>query len=173
MQPKPDALSTPVASFDPDDFTITHFETPEAVAALRDETVAFYRPANSQELFAVESIALAKLSLRRCAALQAGFFAACLKAGTEPAGGQNHASWFGKSGSFALFLRYQAQSEERYRSAVEDFDRLRSLRSQLASQPAVDTKPQTAAPAPQTSPSTRRRKNTRTLESYPCPKLIM
>src|SRR5271166_1074760 len=43
-----------------------------------------------------------------------------------------------KSNGWALFLRYQAQSERQYRRAVEEFDRLKALRPQLPNVPEDD-----------------------------------
>jgi len=42
-----------------------------------------------------------------------------------------------RSDSFKLFLRYQAQSERHYRRAVEEFDRLKSLRTEIPNQPTA------------------------------------
>jgi hypothetical protein len=51
-----------------------------------------------------------------------------------PAGG-SRAEGFNRvarqSNSWSLFLRYQAQAERHYRRAVEEFERLKSLRGKL------------------------------------------
>ena len=160
--------------FNPENYAVVRLETPEAVASLRDDLVAFYRPVNSQELFAVERIALSQLSLLRCTALESGFFITCLDEATERAGtplilqnpevthgiavtaGQNRSYWLaegfnrltGKSTSFLLVIRYQAQTERLYRRAVEDFDRLKSLRAEIPSEPLRHPEPQAVEPDP-------------------------
>ena len=48
------------------------------VANLREDMVNLYHPVNSQELFAVERIALAQQAILRAARLEAGFFSLCL-----------------------------------------------------------------------------------------------
>ncbi len=100
----------------------------------------------------------AQQALLRAARLEAGLFttalnAACDCLGTpitlmnpELAGGdieitraQNRNYLLGegfhqmasKSNSWSLFLRYQAQAERHYRRAVEEFERLKSLRAEL------------------------------------------
>ena len=173
--------------FHPENYAIVRLETPEAVIGLRDDLVAFYRPVNSQELFAVERIALSQLSLLRCAALESGFFITCLDEATERPGtplilmnpevthgidvtaGQNRSYWLaegfnrltGKSASFLLVIRYQAQTARLYRRAVEDFDRLKALRAESPTEPLRDPEPQAVEPdppvpagaAPQAAPS--------------------
>ena len=52
-------------------FAVVRFEDLEEVAHLRDDAVAAYRPVNSQELFAVERIAIAQQGLLRVARLEA------------------------------------------------------------------------------------------------------
>src|ERR1035441_9633372 len=64
-------------------FTAAHFAvvSPEeihAVANIKADLVSFCRPANSQELLAIERIALAQQALLRAAALEAALFTACL-----------------------------------------------------------------------------------------------
>jgi hypothetical protein len=39
-----------------------------------------------------------------------------------------------ESNSFTLLLRYQAQAERHYRRAIEEFDRLKALREELANE---------------------------------------
>jgi hypothetical protein len=49
----------------------------QEVANLREDLIALYQPVNSQELFAVERIALAQQAILRAARLEAGFFTDC------------------------------------------------------------------------------------------------
>src|SRR5579863_1209443 len=53
-------------------YAVVRFEELDALTKLRDDAIAVYQPVNSQELFAVERIALAQLNILRCAALEAG-----------------------------------------------------------------------------------------------------
>ena len=60
------------------------------------------------------------------------------------------------SNSWALFLRYQAQSERIYRRAVEEFERLRALRNKLPNEPILEAQPEpneTTCPPGQTNPT--------------------
>jgi hypothetical protein len=65
-------------------------------------------------------------------------------------------------GNFSLFLRYQAQAERRYRAAIQEFERLKTLRAEAEmgsfgeslSEPAKapsrpESEPEAAAPQPQ------------------------
>jgi len=51
---------------------------PEELGALRADLIATYRPVNSQELFAIERMAMAQWSILRAARMEAGFFTVCL-----------------------------------------------------------------------------------------------
>jgi hypothetical protein len=134
-------------------YTVPRLEDVEEVADLRDRAVAFYQPANPQELFAVERIAITEQAMNRAARLEAGTFTICLNdvlnlrerplmemdpdmyGGGEPGREQvkNYllAEGFrrsvGASNVIHLCLRYSAQAERLYRRAVEDFDRIRAL----------------------------------------------
>jgi hypothetical protein len=134
-------------------YTVPRLEDVEEVADLRDRAVRFYKPANSQELFAVERIAITQQAMNRAARLEAGTFTICLNdvlnlrerplmemdpdmyGGGEPGREQvrNYllAEGFrrsvGNSNAMQLSLRYSAQSERLHRRAIEDFDRIRSL----------------------------------------------
>ena len=55
------------STFDPADFAAPGIETPEEVANLRLDLVLTLKPVNAMELFAVERIALAQLSMLRVA----------------------------------------------------------------------------------------------------------
>jgi hypothetical protein len=57
-----------------------------------------------------------------------------------------------KNNSWPLFLRYQAQAERLYRRGIEDLDRLRAMRDELAIEQTV-CEQAPAAPDPLCSPS--------------------
>src|ERR1700688_2078227 len=59
-------------------FAVVRLEDLNEVAQLRDDAVAVYRPVNSQELFAVERIAIAQQGMLRAARLESGLFTVCL-----------------------------------------------------------------------------------------------
>ncbi|MBZ5584216.1 MAG: hypothetical protein LAQ30_18780 [Acidobacteriia bacterium] len=151
---------------------VIRLEELDAVARLKADLVAAYQPVNSQELFAIERIALAQQALLRSATLETGLLTACLNetllrdAGLpcavadeltldiEVTKAQNRALALAvglqhavrRSNSFALFLRYQAQAERLYRRAVEEFDRLRALHTELPNEPIIEPEPQQTAP---------------------------
>jgi hypothetical protein len=167
-------------TFNSEYFAIVRLESPEIIANLRDDAVAFYQPVNSQELFAVERIALAQLSLLRCAVWEAGLFTTCLDDAMESPGnpfilrnpeltdgievtrGQNHAYWlaFGinrmmgktNNNNWTVFLRHQAQAERLHRRAIEEFERLKSLRGKLPNEPIVEPEPQVTEPVSSPEP---------------------
>jgi hypothetical protein len=143
-------------------FAVLRIEDVHELATLRAEAIHVYRPVNSEELFAVERIALCKLSIFRAARLEAGMFtdvldmslndnnvtpfvalapglAADPKLHTEQirifalANGLNR--MMRGPNAFALFLRYQTLAERQYRRAVEEFDRLKRLRDELPNEP--------------------------------------
>jgi hypothetical protein len=136
-------------------YAVVRFEDAQEVANLKDDAVDFYQPVNSQEVFAVERIALTQLALLRAARLESGVFISCinqalnltddlalvemdpnLSANIEVKREQNHnfllAGGFqriaAKSNALSLCLRYAAQAERQYRRAIDEFDRLKSLR---------------------------------------------
>ena len=140
-------------------FTVAHLENPDEIVDLRHDLLDFYHPANSQELWAVERIALCQLSLIRASRLEAGLFTTCLDQALGSDGQPIHSmnqqmAGLGKSAitlgqdhnfaiaesfyrltqkphTWALFLRYQAQAERNYRRAIQEFERLRSLPSEF------------------------------------------
>jgi hypothetical protein len=138
-------------------FAVVRLEDLQEVAHLREDLIALYQPVNSQELFALERVALAQQAIIRAARLEAGFFTNCLSESLDTSGAvtlpmnsdltanieisqaQNRnfllANGFHRlarqSNSFALLLRYQAQAERQYRRAIEDFERLKALREEL------------------------------------------
>ena len=116
----------------------TSVEPPEELARLRDDLIAFYRPVGSEERMAVERIALARQSMLRAARLEASLFA-------NPPGDQLHSVL--ETEAFKVFLRYQAQAERFYRSAVKE------LMSRQAERPFLSPAPVQPAPARQPQPS--------------------
>src|ERR1035441_7894921 len=150
-------------TFIPENFAVVRLEEVHVIADLRADAVACYRPVNSQELFAVERIALSQQSLLRCAALENGLFTVCLNEimnaedlpvhqllsevlthNLEVTRAQNRNFCLAKgftqntrkhSPTWPIFLRYQAQTERLYRRAIEDFDRLKALRPELPNEP--------------------------------------
>jgi hypothetical protein len=166
-------------------FPIVRFEEVDEVAHLREDLIAAYRPVNSQELFAIERIALAQQTLLRAERLHSGLFTTCLNetitsdgrplTGISPhlvdgdhriekAQNRNFllAEGFRRqtrdSSSWTLFLRYQAQSDRLYRRAIEDFERLKALRHELPNEPIVEAQPEpneTTCTPDQTNPPGR------------------
>jgi hypothetical protein len=149
-------------------FAVVRFEELDSLTNLRDDAVAVYLPVNSQELFAVERIALAQLNLLRCAALECGLHSdamnECFTPGNYPrkalndevirdvetSRAQNRTLCLAigfqrvsqKHDCWKLFLRYQAQTERLYRRAVEEFERLKALRPELPNEPIPQQEPE-------------------------------
>jgi hypothetical protein len=118
-------------------YTVVRLEDVQELANLRDDAVAVYQPVNSQEMYAVERIALTQQALLRAARLEAGLFTSCLNdmldlreqptlpmtgdlvAGVEVARAQNRNFLLfeglkrvaAQSNAFTLYLRYSAQAE--------------------------------------------------------------
>jgi hypothetical protein len=151
-------------------YAVVRLEDLQEVANLKADAMAFYQPVNSQEIFAVERIALAQQSLLRAARLESGLFTNCLNDSFDPldrpivllneeiagngdiriTSAQNRnfllAEGFHRivkrSNSWTLFLRYQAQTERLYRRAVEEFERLKALREESQNEPASEVQPE-------------------------------
>ena len=154
-------------------YAVVGLEDLNEVANLKDDLMAFYQPLNSQELFAVERIALAQQALLRAACLEAGLFTACLNevldlrdrpmvtinpdlAGDIEVTRAQNGNFLldegfrrsvGKSNAWSVLLRYQAQTERHYRRAVEEFDRLKALRQETPNEPILDAQPEQTEPA--------------------------
>ena len=155
-------------SFAGSDFTIIKIEDRDAIDRLRDDLIAAYAPQNSQELFAIERIALAQHNILRLARFESGLFnlalnrAICdydnetpymplhqdLHVDAEDIKAQNRAYALAtgfhqmvreSDRTWTLFLRYQSQAERHYRRAIEEFERLRKLRSVLPNEPFPDS----------------------------------
>jgi hypothetical protein len=58
------------------------------------------------------------------------------------------------SATWSLFLRYQTLAERQYRRAIEEFERLKALRSELPNEPIFDAQPidNPATSAPENEP---------------------
>ncbi|HEY2016230.1 MAG TPA: hypothetical protein VGH38_22155 [Bryobacteraceae bacterium] len=152
-------------------FSAACLEDLQQVANLRDDLIAVYQPVNSQELFAIERIAICQQGLLRAARLETGLLTDCLIEFTDPVDGQplrrmskemagdgdaeiaraqnrNYALAEGfrmigsDSNIFSLYLRYQSQAERQYRSAVADFERLKALRPDLPNEPICAGQPE-------------------------------
>src|ERR1700690_79334 len=160
-------------------FAVVRLEGPEELDNLKADLVSVYQPVNSQELFALERMALAQQGILRVARLEAGLFTSCLNETLDPADGrpfipmakdligdleiprdQNRNSCLSEgflklakqSNAWTLFLRYQAQAERQYRRALEEFDRLKALRNELPNEPDFPLQPQpvtTTSPPPE------------------------
>ena len=143
-------------------FVVVRLEELDEVENLKQDLISVYQPVNAQELLALERAALAQQSMFRAARLESGFFTACIDEAYDTDGdpirllsrdmladnipvlrAQNRnfglAAGFDRSArrsnTFTLILRYQAQAERQYRRAMEEFDRLKSLRSELPNEP--------------------------------------
>jgi hypothetical protein len=155
-------------------YAVVRLEDLNEVANLKDDLVAFYQPVNSQELFAVDRIALAQHALLRAARLESGLFTTCLNSCYDPFGepmvlmneelagngdieitraqnrnyllGEGFHRMASKSNSWSLCLRYQAQTERHYRRAVEEFDRLKALRAETPNEPISEPQPEQTEP---------------------------
>lgn len=163
------------------DFAIVKIEEREAVDRLRDDLITVYQPANSQETFAVERIALAQHTLLRLARLESGLCTVALNrallsfesetpfvplheelhVNPEEIKAQNRCYYFAQgfhrmnienSATWGLFLRYQAQFERQYRRAIEEFERLKALRGKLQNEAIFE-------PQPEENPSTSASEN--------------
>ena len=150
------------------EFAVVRLEDLQAVAHLEADLVPVFQPVNDQELFAIERIALAQQALIRAARLETGLFTACLDQALDPAGeplflmtkeltgdievtraqNRNYALAAGfhrmvrQANSWSLFLRYQVQTERHCRRAVEEFERLKALRSELPNEPIFEPQPE-------------------------------
>jgi hypothetical protein len=167
-------------TFNPANFTVLRLEDIEEIANRRADLIECYQPVNSQELWAIERLALAQQALDRCSRAEAGMYTACLNESLDPDGrplrlmylemvedidvlreqNRNFILWEGftrlmrQSQDVLVFLRIQAQTERLYRRAAEDFERIRKLRKELPNQPNFQTEPQETKPVepPQTNP---------------------
>jgi hypothetical protein len=151
-------------------FAVVRLEDLDEVAHLKADLTAVYQPVNSQELFALERMALTQQAMLRAARLESGLFTTCLDAALAGEGhpftpmtpdlagdgdieitraqNRNYALADGfhrmvrQANSWPLFLRYQTQAERHYRRAVEEFDRLKALRAELPNEPILELQPE-------------------------------
>ena len=154
-------------------FAVLRIEDVDELKTLRAEAIHVYQPVNSEELFAIERIALCKLSILRAARLEAGMFTDILRMSLNDdnvtpsvplvnrlapdfaihqeqlrayALGNGLNRLMRAPNAFALFLRYQTLAERQFRRAVEEFDRLKALRGELPNEPIADSEPEETQP---------------------------
>src|SRR5665811_1020477 len=65
-------------------FAVVRLEDLEEIAHLRADLIAVYQPVNSQELFAIERLALTQQAILRAARLESGLFTTCLNEALDP-----------------------------------------------------------------------------------------
>jgi hypothetical protein len=166
--------------FNPANFTVLRLEDLAEVANRRADLIACYQPVNSQELWAIDRLALAQQALDRVSRAEIGMYTACLNESLDPDGrplrlmylemvenidvlreqNRNFILWEGftrllrQSQDVLVFLRIQAQTERLYRRAAEDFERIRKLRKELPNQPNFQPQPEETKPVepPKTNP---------------------
>jgi hypothetical protein len=167
-------------SFNPANFAVLRLEDIAEIANRRADLIDCYQPVNSQELWAIERLALAQQALDRCSRAEIGMYTACLNESLDPDGrplrlmylemvedidvlrehNRNFLLWEGfsrlmrQSQDVLVFLRIQAQTERLYRRSAEDFERIRKLRKELPNQPNFQTEPEETKPVdpPKTNP---------------------
>ena len=160
------ALNSRKHGFTADHFSVITIEDRDAVLRLRADLLALYQPINSQELFAVERIALAQHSLLRLARLETGLLSVALNKSYDSRGERRYipthddtpgldpeyekvmsriyclSSGFHDMNAarptWSLFLRYQAQAERHYRRALDELERLKQLRQNFPNEPNFD-----------------------------------
>lgn len=140
--------------FNASTFGVPSMEDLQEISRLKDDLLAAFSPANAQELFALERMAIAQQALLRAARLESGLFwastsrsrlnadstrqlsellgaeLACQQGGNfRLAEGLHQMSR--QSNAWQVFLRYQAQAERSYHRAVDDFRRVRALRDEI------------------------------------------
>jgi len=149
-------------------FSVVRLEDLQEIANLRADLVACYQPVNSQELFALERMAIAQQTILRTARLEAGLCTTTLDyaldshcnpivtmspelvGDIEVTRQQNRNYAFGEgfhrlvktSNAWQLFLRYQAQAERNYRRALEEYERVKKLRPELPNEPILEAEPE-------------------------------
>jgi hypothetical protein len=155
-------------------FSVVRLEELDEIARLKHDLLAVYQPVNSQELFALEQMALAQQTMFRAARLESGIFTTCLDMALNHDGtpftpmspelvgdgdieitraqNRNYALADGfhrlarNDNTFPLFLRYKVQAERQYRRAVEEFDRLKKLRPEFPNEPILEVQPEENKP---------------------------
>src|SRR5579863_6188224 len=156
-------------------FAVVRLEDLQEIAHLKTDLTAVYQPVNSQEMFALERMALTQQAMLRAARLESGLFTDCLDLALNDNGtpialmsrelagdgdieitraqNRNYALADGfqrmarqPNNTWSLLLRYQAQAERHYRRAVEEFDRLKALRAELPNEPIWEVQPEENEP---------------------------
>ena len=69
-------------------FAVVRLEELDEIARLKQDLVAVYQPVNSQELFALEQMALAPQTMLRAYRLESGLFTTCLDQALDLASGR-------------------------------------------------------------------------------------
>jgi len=163
-------------------FAVVRLEELDEVAHLKADLVACYQPVNSQELLALERMAVAQQTMLRAARLEVGLCTSCLNESLFSDGqsftplstaltgdievtraqNRNFALAYGfrimaeAGNTWALCLRYTNEAERHYRRALEEFDRLKALRGELPNHPNFDPQlepsPATSIPVPANAP---------------------
>ncbi|HTS71230.1 MAG TPA: hypothetical protein VMO17_19810 [Terriglobia bacterium] len=173
------------------DFAVIRLEDFQEIARLEADLVSVYTPVNSQERIALRRMALAQQAIFRAYRLEAGLCASAMNEFCDGRGdltlimnaqfvgdgdieitqGQNRNMAFAegfqrmvaRSDVWTVFLRYQAQAERNYRRALEEFERLRALRPELAPNQPVPQAPReeelSAVPSPGHKRVRRRRQS--------------
>jgi len=178
LPPAPTAPPSPAEDRSEDTasaFSVIRLEDLHQTDRLLADLVSVYRPANSQEMAALQSMAIARQSMLRTSRLEAGLCASAMNEFCDGRGdltlmmnaefvgdgdieithAQNRNLAFAegfqrmvsRSDVWTVFLRYQAQAERNYRRAVEEYERVRKLRGQLSDEPDA-TPPKTPCAAP-------------------------
>jgi hypothetical protein len=151
-------------------FAVVRLEGLHEIAHLKTDLTAVYQPVNSQELFALERMALTQQAILRAARLESGLLTNGLDIALNDNGtpiapmsrdlagdgdieitraqNRNYALAEGfhqlarqPANTWSLFLRYQAQAERHYRRAVEEFDRPKALRVELPNEAILEVQP--------------------------------
>ena len=153
-------------------FAVVRLEELNEIVHLKADAIACYRPANSQELFAVERMALCQQAIYRGYRLEAGLFTTALDYCLEGSGrtfrpmqpdmvgdgdieitraqNRNYALGEGvrsmsiESDVWQLLIRYHVNADRQYRRAIEDYERVKRLRPEMPNQPA-DPQPENIA----------------------------
>ena len=151
-------------------FVVVRLEDLKEVAHLKADLVACYKPVNSQELMALQRMAISQQQMLRGARLEAGLFTSALDEALDQRGdpirpmsvdlagdgdieiaraqNRNFAAAEGfrriakESDNWALLIRFQTHAERQYRRAVEEFDRLKKLRPELPNEPNIGAGPE-------------------------------
>ena len=166
--------------FFPENYAVVRLEEGKALVKLRDDLVALYLPINSQELFAVERMAIAQQCMARVDCLESGLLTCNINEAVDPEGNptfllqpdltrditvtaaQNRnyllAEGFARlamrSNVTSLVLRYRAMGVRMYQWALAEFNRLKAIRSELPDEPIYGPEPEETKPvsAPPTNP---------------------